>query len=595
MRTSKFLLATLKEIPADAEIISHKLMIRAGMIRKNAAGLYSWLPLGLRVLHKVSNIVREEMNKSGALEILMPAVQPAELWHETGRWDVYGETLLKIYDRHRHEFCFGPTHEEVITDLVRHELRSYKQLPLIFYQIQTKFRDEIRPRFGVMRAREFLMKDAYSFHLDEESLQQAYDLMYQTYCNIFTRLGLKFRAVLADTGNIGGNNSHEFQVLAESGEDVIVYSDGSDYAANLEKAEALAPVTVPMVAVSDDVVIGVTDDMNSPVNKSLMMVDTPQQKTIAAICDFLKLSPQQTVKTLLVRGKDVPLVALVLRGDHELNEVKASKLPQLAAPLQFATEEEVAKILNCSFGSLGVVALSVPMVVDRDAAVLQNFVCGANQEGKHYINVNWQRDVVCKLKSLNIADIRKVVVGDPSPDGKGTLQFARGIEVGHIFQLGSKYSEAMDATVLNAAGKATTMMMGCYGIGVSRIVAAAIEQNHDAQGIIWSMPLAPFDLALIPISMHQSYRVRETAEKLYQELQQSGFEVLLDDRKERAGVLFADMDLIGVPHRIVISEGNLDQGVVEYKARAQVKTGDGSAVQKIAVEQVVEFCVQHCK
>jgi prolyl-tRNA synthetase len=568
MRSSKYLLATLKETPADAEIISHKLMLRAGMIRKNAAGVYSWLPMGLRVLQKIANIVREEMNKSGALEVLMPAIQPSELWRETGRWEMYGETLLKIYDRHKHEFCFGPTHEEVITDLVRNELRSYKQLPIIMYQIQTKFRDEIRPRFGVMRAREFLMKDAYSFHIDQASLQESYDLMYQTYINIFTRLGLKFRAVLADTGNIGGNSSHEFQVLAESGEDIIVYSDASDYAANLEKAETLPPPSL-------------LDSSNIPQKeaaKPLEIIDTPNERTIAALCASLKIAPQKTVKTLLVRGKDVPLVALILRGDHELNEAKASKLPQVALPLKFATEEEAINVLKCSFGSLGVINLPIPMVVDRDAAVIQNFSCGANQIAKHYINVNWQRDV--QLDPANIADLRKVVEGDASPDGKGTLRFARGIEVGHIFQLGTKYSAAMGATVLNDEGKAIAMMMGCYGIGVSRIVAAAIEQNHDERGIIWPAPIAPFDLAIVPISMHQSYRVREAAEKLYHELRAAGLDVLLDDRKERAGVLFADMDLIGIPRRIVISESNLDKGVVEYKERAN------DAAQYISLDKI---------
>lgn len=564
MRTSKFLLATLKETPTDAEIVSHKLMLRAGMIRKTATGIYSWLPLGLRVLNKVVSIIREEMDKSGALEIFMPAIQPAELWQESGRWDMYGDQLLKIRDRHKHEFCFGPTHEEIITDLMRNELRSYKQLPIILYQIQTKFRDEIRPRFGVMRSREFLMKDAYSFHLDHESLQQTYDVMYQTYSNIFTRLGLKFRAVLADTGNIGGNNSHEFHVLASSGEDVIAYSDVSDYAANLEKAEAIAPAqsapTAPL--------------------QELTIIDTPQQKTIAEVCSFLNVKPEQTVKTLIVKGSETPLVALVIRGDHELNEIKLSKLSQIAQPLKFADDNEVEKNLNIAVGFLGPIGLSIPIIIDRDAAVLTNFVCGANITDKHYINANWQRDI----SLTNVTDIRKVVEGDISPDGKGTLQFTRGVEVGHIFQLGAKYSEAMHATVLNAEGKATTMMMGCYGIGVSRIVAAAIEQNHDDRGIIWPTPIAPFHIALIPISMHQSYRVREVAEKLYQDLQQAGFGVLFDDRKERAGVLFSNMDLIGIPHRLVISEGNLDKGVIEYKAR----NSDNN--EAIPMENVLDFC-----
>jgi len=564
MRTSKFLLATLKETPADAEIISHKLMLRAGMIRKTAAGIYSWLPLGLRVLNKVTNIIREEMNKSGALEIFMPAIQPAELWQESGRWNMYGDQLLKIRDRHKHEFCFGPTHEEIITDLMRNELRSYKQLPITLYQIQTKFRDEIRPRFGVMRAREFLMKDAYSFHLDATSLQETYDLMYQTYSNIFTRLGLKFRAVLADTGNIGGNNSHEFHVLASSGEDVIAYSDTSDYAANLEKAEAFDPAK--------------NGKETQP--QELTLVDTPQQKTIAEICAFLNVKPAQTIKTLLVKGTDTPLVALVIRGDHELNEIKISKLPQIASPLKLAEDREVEKILGVQVGFIGPVGLSIPIIIDRDAAALNNFVCGANKPDQHYINANWQRDAAL----TTVFDIRKVVEGDTSPDGKGKLQFLRGIEVGHIFQLGTKYSNAMHATVLNNDGKATTMIMGCYGIGVSRIVAAAIEQNHDERGIMWPTPIAPFHIALIPISMHQSYRVREMAEKLYQDLQNIGFSVLFDDRKERPGVLFSDMDLIGIPHRLVISEGNIDRGVIEYKSR------HGEPAELIPIENILEFC-----
>lgn len=564
MQTSKFLLATVKETPADAEIISHKLMLRSGMIRKTASGIYSWLPLGLRVLNKVITIIREEMNSSGALEIFMPAIQPAELWQESERWNMYGDQLLKIKDRHNHDFCFGPTHEEIITDLMRNELRSYKQLPIILYQIQTKFRDEIRPRFGVMRAREFVMKDAYSFHLDHNSLQQTYDLMYQTYSNIFTRLGLKFRAVLADTGNIGGNNSHEFHVLASSGEDIIAFSDNSDYAANLEKATSLAP-TAPSTTTS---------------LKELTIVDTPQQKTIQEICDFLAVNPKQTIKTLIVKGTETPLVALILRGDHELNEIKAGVLPQVATPIKFATDDEITAITKTIAGFLGPIGLPIPTIVDRDAAVLVNFICGANQTGKHYINANWHRDTTPTI----VDDIRKVVEGDASPDNKGKLHFARGIEVGHIFQLGTKYSKAMHATVLNTEGKATNMIMGCYGIGVSRIIAAAIEQNHDDRGIIWPAPIAPFHIALIPISLHQSYRVRETAEKLYNDLQQLGFSVIFDDRKERAGVIFSDMDLIGIPHRLIISEGNLDKNVIEYKARA---TGETAL---IALDNILEFC-----
>lgn len=606
MRTTKFLLATVKETPADAEIISHKLMLRAGMMRKNAAGIYSWLPLGYRVLKKVTAVVRAEMDKSGALEINMPAIQPAELWQESGRWNMYGEQLLKLRDRHKHDFCFGPTHEEVITDLMRNELRSYKQLPITLYQIQTKFRDEIRPRFGVMRAREFLMKDAYSFHLDHPSLQETYDLMHQTYSNIFTRLGLKFRAVLADTGNIGGNSSHEFHVLAASGEDVIAFSDASDYAANLEKAEALAPTVMKEITASITMPTKTAATTTTAAHASiaaaipLQLVATPQQKTIAEICAFLKVEPQYTLKTLIVKGKNTPLIALVLRGDHELNEIKAGKLANVAEPLQLANDKEVEEILGCPVGFIGPINLAIPIIIDRDAAAMayaHACVCGANKVDAHYINFNWQRDVVGNTvnaagvattnadRSIEITDIRKVIEGDSSPDGKGTLHFARGIEVGHIFQLGTKYSAAMGATVLNTEGKATPMVMGCYGIGVSRIVAAAIEQNHDERGIIWPEPIAPFHIALIPISMQQSYRVREVAEKLYQELEEAGFEVLLDDRKERAGVIFADMDLIGIPHRIVISEGNLDKGVIEYKARSATATAE-----YIALEKIVAFC-----
>jgi prolyl-tRNA synthetase len=551
MRASKFLLATIKEIPADAEIISHKLMIRAGLIRKNAAGIYTWLPLGLRVLQKVTDIVREEMNNSGALEILMPAIQPAELWHETGRWETFGGQLLKILDRNKHEYCFGPTHEEVITDLVRGELRSYKQLPVNFYQIQTKFRDEIRPRFGVMRAREFLMKDSYSFHLDQESLNETYQVMHETYSNIFTRLGLIFRAVLADTGNIGGKMSHEFHVLANSGEDLLAFSDASDYAANVEMAEALPKPTVGSA------------EINS--KQSMEKVATPNQKTIKEICEFLKVAPKKTIKTLIVKGNSVPWVALLIRGDHELNEVKISKLPQVATPLVFADgDNKLQEVVGCAAGYFGPVNLPIPIIADRDVIAMQDFVCGANTDNQHLINVNWHRDLPIPQV---IADIRKVVEGDPSPDGKGTLKFARGIEVGHIFQLGDKYSKAMKATVLNASGKAVPMMMGCYGIGVSRIVAAAIEQNHDDKGIIWPAPIAPFQIAIIPISMHQSYRVKDAAEKLYNELVAAGIEVFFDDRKERAGILFADADLVGIPHRVVISEGLLDKGLLEYKAR----------------------------
>jgi prolyl-tRNA synthetase len=561
MKTSKFLLATVKETPADAELISHKLMIRAGMIRKNAAGIYTWLPLGLRVLQKVEKIIRDEMNKSGAIEILMPAIQAAELWYETGRWDNFGDQLLKIKDRHGHDFCFGPTHEEVITDLVRNELKSYKQLPITFYQIQTKFRDEIRPRFGVMRAREFLMKDAYSFHMSAESLAETYQLMHSTYANIFTKIGLKFRAVLADSGNIGGNSSHEFHVLANSGEDLIAFSDQSDYAANLEKAESLAPILKELPTST----------------QNMQEIATPAKKTIAEITEFLQIDAKKTIKTLIVKGKETPYVALLLRGDHELNELKTSKLNEIATPLTFINEKEIPDITGCSVGFCGPVGLNIPLIVDRDAMAVQDFVCGANKNDTHLMNVNWNRDV---KKPALIADIRKVVEGDASPDGKGTLHFARGIEVGHIFQLGDKYSTAMKATVLNDKGKATILTMGCYGIGVSRTVAACIEQNYDEHGIIWPDSIAPFQVVIVPISLHQSYRVREAAEKLYSDLQKEGFEVLFDDRKERAGVIFADMDLIGIPHRIVISESGLDANTMEYKTRS-AKESEHIPINKI--------------
>lgn len=561
MRTSQYFLPTLRDTPADAEIVSHKLMLRAGMIRKLASGIYTWLPLGLRVLKKVENIVREEMNRIGALELLMPAVQPAELWQETERWQRFGMELLKLEDRHKREFCIGPTHEEVITDLVRREVRSYKQLPLTLYQIQTKFRDEIRPRFGVMRAREFLMKDAYSFHLDEKSLDLTYRAMYDAYSQIFTRLGLKFRAVQADTGSIGGNLSHEFQVLADSGEDLIAYSDASNYAANVELATSLAPT-----------------EKRATSNKKMEMIDTPGQYTIDAIAKFLKADVKKTVKTLLVEGKDGELVALILRGDHELNPFKAQKLSGIASPLQFATPEKIKKIIGADIGSIGPVKLKVKVIVDRDAALISDFICGANINDKHYINVNWERDVPLG----EIADLRKVVEADVSPDGKGKLLFARGIEVGHIFQLGDKYSKAMNVTVLNESGQAVPLIMGTYGIGVSRVIAAAIEQNHDDHGIIWPDAMAPFQIALIPMNLHKSYRVREACDKLYEELQNAGFEVLYDDRDERAGVLFNDMDLIGIPHRLIIGERGLDAGKIEYKSRRGDK-------EEIPFAKVTEF------
>jgi len=546
MRSSQVLIATVKETPADAEIISHQLMLRAGLIRKLAAGLYTWLPMGLRVLRKVETIVREEMNRAGAQEVLMPAVQPAELWQESGRWEQYGPELLRLRDRHQREFCFGPTHEEVITDLIRNELRSYKQLPSNFYQIQTKFRDEIRPRFGIMRAREFLMKDAYSFHLDEESLGETYKRMHETYCRIFDRIGLEYRPVQADTGSIGGHQSHEFHVLAESGEDAIAFSSESSYAANVELAKAVAPIASRPAA-----------------KQSVQTVETPGQHSIDEVSAFLKQTPQQCVKTLLVNGVDNSVVALVLRGDHELNAVKAEKLDGVATPLGFASDAAVREVAGCGPGSLGPIGLSIPVYVDHSAAVLADFVCGANQDGKHLIGVNWGRDCP-EPKSV---DIRNVVDGDPSPDGKGVLQIKRGIEVGHIFQLGRKYSEAMNASVLDDQGKAVVMTMGCYGIGVSRVVAAAIEQNHDDKGIIWPDAIAPFQIAILPMNLQRSQAVREAAEVLYKELTDLGFDVLYDDRNERPGVMFADMELIGIPHRLVIGDRGLERGVIEYKGR----------------------------
>ena len=562
MRASQLLLATVKETPADAEIISHQLMLRAGMIRKLAAGLYTWLPLGLRVLRKVEAIVREEMNAAGAQEVLMPAVQPAELWQESGRWEQYGGELLRMHDRHQREFCFGPTHEEVITDLIRREVRSYKQLPANFYQIQTKFRDETRPRFGVMRAREFLMKDAYSFHLTDASLKETYEVMYRTYTRIFTRLGLGFRAVRADTGNIGGSASHEFHVLAGSGEDAIAFSTESDYAANVELAEALAP-----------------RGARPAPSETMTTVDTPEQHSIEDVSTFLHIPAARCAKTLLVQGRDGGVVALVLRGDHQLNTIKAEKLPQIASPFAFASAEQIRAVAACNAGSLGPVGLNIPVIADRAAAALADFVCGANVDGKHLTGVNWGRH----LPEPEIADIRNVVEGDPSPDGKGTLAIKRGIEVGHIFQLGTKYSEAMNATCLDETGRAVIMTMGCYGIGVSRVVAAAIEQNHDENGIIWPAAIAPFQVALVPISMHKSTRQQTVAEDLYAQLRAAGIDVLFDDRKERAGVMFADMDLIGIPHRLVLGDRGLDAGEIEYKGRRDAEN------QMIALDGVVDF------
>ncbi|GHA89176.1 proline--tRNA ligase [Modicisalibacter luteus] len=550
MRASQLLIATLKETPADAEVVSHQLMLRAGMIRRLTSGLYTWLPVGLRTLRKVERIVREEMDRAGAQEILMTAVQPSELWQESGRWEQYGPELLRIIDRHQRDYCFGPTHEEVITDLVRREINSYKQLPSNFYQIQTKFRDEIRPRFGVMRSREFIMKDAYSFHVDEDSLKEGYQVMYDAYVRIFTRLGLDFRPVLADNGAIGGTGSHEFHVLADSGEDDIVFSSDSDYAANIEKAEALpAPQ-------------GASTERAQP-SEELRLVDTPHAKTIATLVEQHGLPIEKTIKTLMVHAAEGGLIALLVRGDHELNEIKAENLPEVKAPLTMASEEEIRNSVGAGPGSLGPVNLDMPIVIDRSVALMSDFGAGANIDGKHYFGINWERDVALP----KVADIRNVVEGDPSPDGKGTLSIKRGIEVGHIFQLGKKYSEAMNATVLGENGKAATLWMGCYGIGVTRIVAAAIEQNHDANGIIWPNTIAPFEVVLVPMNAHKSERVRETAERLYADLTAQGFDVLLDDRDLRPGVKFADQELIGIPHRIVIGDRGLDNGELEYKGR----------------------------
>ncbi|NOQ36233.1 MAG: proline--tRNA ligase [Methylococcaceae bacterium] len=563
MRTSQFPLSTVKETPADAEIASHKLMIRAGLIRKLASGLYTWLPLGLRVLRKVEKIVREEMDNAGALELLMPALQPAELWQETGRWEQYGPELARLKDRHDRDFCLGPTHEEIITDLARHELKSYKQLPINYYQIQTKFRDEIRPRFGIMRSREFIMKDAYSFHLGQESLQETYDVMHQAYSNIFNRLGLKFRAVMADSGSIGGAISHEFHVLADSGEDAIAFSNKSDYAANVEKAEAIAPTGERPAA-----------------SAKMVLVDTPNQHTIEEVSEFFKIPASQCLKTLLVKGDDEGLVALLLRGDHALNELKAEKIEGITSPLEFATDEEILATCGCKAGSIGIFGLDIPIIADRSVALMADFVCGANQDGKHYQNVNWEDDAPLPTQ---VEDLRMVIEGDTSPDGEGELTIARGIEVGHIFQLGDKYSSAMKAEVINDAGKSQVLTMGCYGIGISRIVAAAVEQSHDDKGILWSNELAPFKVALCPMNMHKSQRLKEAAEKLYQELIAAGIDVLFDDRKVRAGFMFSDMELIGIPHRLVLGDRGLDSGMIEYRARTS------SENQDVPLDEIVAF------
>jgi prolyl-tRNA synthetase len=550
MRFSEFSLTTLKEVPAEAEIVSHQLMLRAGLIRRLASGLFTWMPLGLRVLRKVEAVVREEMNRAGALELLMPAVQPAELWQESERWDKYGPLLLRMQDRHQREYCFGPTHEEVITDVARKELRSYKQLPVNFYQIQTKFRDEIRPRFGVMRAREFIMKDAYSFDIDEAGLEASYQKMHAAYTTIFERLGLTFRVVDADSGEIGGSKSQEFHVLADSGEDAIAYCDDDNYAANIESAATLPPDRERLAA-----------------TEKLTKVETPGARSIDALCDMLAVTPQQTLKTLIVEGTEGP-VALALRGDHELNAVKAQKIPGVASPLTMADAETVRKVTGCEPGFAGPIGLDIPVFYDHATANMADFVCGANESDMHYTGTNIGRDI----EAVATVDIRNVVAGDPTPGGNGTLSITRGIEVGHIFQLGDKYSRAMNATVQDSGGKDSVMSMGCYGIGITRIVGAAIEQNHDDNGIIWPVPLAPFDVVLVPINMHRSDTVREAAEALYEELQDAGLDVLFDDRNTRPGVMFADAELIGVPHRLVISERGLKANELEYRQRRDEKS-----------------------
>lgn len=564
MRTTQLQIATTKEQPADAEVISHQLMLRAGLIRRLASGLYTWMPMGLRVLRKIEQIVREEMNNAGAAELLMPAVQPSELWEESGRWGQFGPELLRFKDRHGRDYCMGPTHEEVITDIARRDLRSYKQLPVNFYQIQTKFRDEVRPRFGVMRSREFIMKDAYSFHSSPESLQQTFDDMHQAYSNVFSRMQLKFRPVEADSGAIGGSGSKEFHVLADSGEDAIAYSSGSDYAANLEKAEA------------------VCNDKRADPTQEMTLVDTPDTKTIQALVDKFNLPVEKTIKTLICHASEEcesDLIALLVRGDHQLNEVKANNHPLVLSPLQFATDEEIRSAVGAGPGSLGPVKLPMPVVADNTVAAMSDFGAGANIEDKHYFGINWDRDT----ETPTIADLRNIEAGDPSPDGKGELQIMRGIEVGHIFQLGDKYSQAMQATVLDENGKACTMSMGCYGIGITRVAAAAIEQNHDENGIIWPIPIAPFEVAIVPINMKKSDNLRAEVEKLYEQLRQAGVDVLFDDRDNRAGVMFADMELIGIPMRIVMSDKGLDKGIVEFKGRTDSDSTD------VPVGEIVQF------
>ena len=561
MRVSQFFISTLKEAPTEAELISHKLMLRAGLIKRLGSGLYTWMPLGLRVLRKIENIVRAEMNKSGAIEVLMPAIQPAELWQETGRWDVFGPQMLKIRDRHEHSFCFGPTHEEIITDIARKEIKSYRQLPLNFYQIQTKFRDEIRPRFGVMRAREFLMKDSYSFHTNEKSLAQTYQLMYETYSRIFTRLGLKFRAVAADTGAIGGSGSHEFHVLADSGEDAIAFCPDSDYAANIELASSLP-----------------TRQERVEPTGIMQKISTPEKRTCAEVADYLNVPLQNTVKTLAIKAND-KIYLLLLRGDHQLNELKVRKIPFLSE-YQMASEEDILQAAGTVPGYIGPVGVEACIIADHTVINMSNFVCGANEEGYHLTHVNFGRDL--KLPE-HIFDIRNVVSGDTSPDGKGKLEICRGIEVGHIFQLRTKYSEIMKASYLDESGQSQYMEMGCYGIGISRIVAAAIEQNHDEHGIIFPTSMAPSQLVIVPIGLHKSIQVKETVEKLYQQFSDAHIEVLLDDRDERPGVMFADVELIGIPHRIVVGERGLKQALVEYQGRKDQTS------QPIPINEIFSF------
>jgi prolyl-tRNA synthetase len=577
MRTTQYLLATQKEVPSDADVVSHQLMLRAGMVRKLASGLYSWLPTGLRVLNKVSKIVHEEMVRAGSIEINMPVVQPADLWQQSGRLEEYGPELLRIQDRHQRDFVLGPTHEEVITTIVSNDVNSYKQLPLNLYQVQTKFRDEVRPRFGVMRSREFIMKDAYSFHLSMECLSNTYQDMHTAYCNVFDRIGLDYRSVIADSGSIGGAVSHEFHVLAESGEDDIAFSNSSDYAANVELAEAI------------------THTVAASATKALEKVNTGDAKTIATVSELLSINASQSVKTLIVAASseiDAEFVALILRGDHQLNVIKAEKHPWIASPLVMAQEDAVKTLVGCGFGTLGPIKMPIPVLVDRSAAACSDFVCGANEENMHFTGVNWQRDFSTKganasgLDSSIVVDLRQVVAGDPSPCGNGTLDIRKGIEVGHIFQLGDKYSKAMNCGVLSETGKYQVLQMGCYGIGITRIVAAAIEQNNDKYGIIWPDAIAPFKVVIIPMNMHKLHRVNEVAQKLYQDLLDAGVEVLFDDRKERPGVMFADMELIGVPHSIIIGERNLDENALEYKNRA---TGEKIM---LPIDKVVTFITE---